>query len=89
VLINVVLYSAALILGYYYVADLINQFIPSWLHWLKLAVMALVFHQLFYSRIFTFTVLANPAGRAFLRQISAKTAAIINGQTRRSRRTTG
>ena len=35
ILINVVLYSAALTLGYYYISDLINQFIPSWLHWLS------------------------------------------------------
>ena len=35
ILINVVLYSAALVLGYYYLNDLIAQFIPSWLHWLN------------------------------------------------------
>ncbi len=34
-LINVVLYSAALTLGYFYISDLIDQFIPGWLHWLS------------------------------------------------------
>jgi len=35
VLINLVLYGVALTLGYYYISDLINQFIPSWLNWLS------------------------------------------------------
>jgi CysZ protein len=81
VLINVVLYSAALILGYYYVADLINQFIPSWLHWLNWLLWPLFFISFFIAGFFTFTVLANLLAAPFYGKLSAKTAAIINGQT--------
>ncbi|MDD1605450.1 MAG: sulfate transporter CysZ, partial [Methylococcaceae bacterium] len=35
ILINIVLYSVALALGYYYVDELITQAIPDWLHWLS------------------------------------------------------
>ena len=81
VLINVVLYSAALILGYYYVADLINQFIPGWLHWLNWLLWPLFFISFFIAGFFTFTVLANLLAAPFYGKLSAKTLALINGQT--------
>ena len=81
ILINVVLYSAALILGYYYVADLINQFIPGWLHWLSWLLWPLFFISFFIAGFFTFTVLANLLAAPFYGKLSAKTAALISGQT--------
>ena len=81
VLINVVLYSAALILGYYYVADLINQFIPGWLHWLSWLLWPLFFISFFIAGFFSFTVLANLLASPFYGKLSAKTLALINGQT--------
>ncbi len=80
VLINVVLYSAALMLGYYYVADLINQFIPGWLHWLSWILWPLFFISFFIAGFFTFTVLANLLAAPFYGHLSAKTLAIITGQ---------
>ena len=81
VLINVMLYSAALILGYYYVADLIDQFIPSWLHWLSWLLWPLFFISFFIAGFFTFTVLANLLAAPFYGKLAAKTLTLINGQT--------
>jgi CysZ protein len=81
VLINVVLYSAALFLGYYYISDLINQFIPGWLHWLSWILWPLFFISFFITGFFTFTVLANLLAAPFYGKLSAKTLAIITGQT--------
>jgi CysZ protein len=81
VLINVVLYSAALLLGYFYVADLINQFIPAWLQWLSWILWPLFFISFFIAGFFTFTVLANLIAAPFYGKLSAKTLAIITGQS--------
>ena len=59
ILINIVLYSVALTLAYYYVADLINQFIPGWLQWLSWILWPLFFISFFIAGFFTFTVMAN------------------------------
>ncbi len=80
VLINIVLYSAALWLGYYYVSDLINQFIPGWLQWLRWILWPLFFISFFIAGFFTFTVLANLLAAPFYGKLSAKTLAIITGQ---------
>ncbi|UOA09264.1 sulfate transporter CysZ [Methylobacter sp. S3L5C] len=80
VLINVVLYSVALTLGYYYIADLINQFIPGWLQWLSWFLWPLFFISFFIAGFFTFTVLANLLAAPFYGKLSAKTLALITGQ---------
>ncbi len=80
VLINVVLYSVALTLGYYYIADLINQFIPGWLQWLSWFLWPLFFISFFMAGFFTFTVLANLLAAPFYGKLSAKTLALITGQ---------
>ena len=80
VLINIVLYSVALTLAYYYVADLINQFIPGWLQWLSWILWPLFFISFFIAGFFTFTVLANLLAAPFYGKLSAKTLAIITGQ---------
>ncbi|MCK9397790.1 MAG: sulfate transporter CysZ [Methylobacter sp.] len=79
-LINVVLYSVALTLGYFYISDLIDQFIPSWLHWLSWILWPLFFISFFIGGFFTFTVLANLLAAPFYGKLSAKTLAMINGQ---------
>ena len=80
ILINIVLYSAALLLGYYYISDLINQFIPSWLHWLSWVLWPLFFISFIIAGFFTFTVLANLLAAPFYGKLSAKTLALITGQ---------
>ncbi|PPK75664.1 CysZ protein [Methylobacter tundripaludum] len=80
-LINVVLYSAALTLGYFYISDLIDQFIPGWLHWLSWVLWPLFFISFFIAGFFTFTVLANLLAAPFYGKLSAKTLAMVSGQT--------
>jgi CysZ protein len=81
VLINIVLYSAALLLGYFYMADLINQFIPGWLQWLSWILWPLFFISFFIAGFFTFTVLANLIAAPFYGKLSAKALAIITGRS--------
>ena len=79
-LINVLLYSAALTLGYFYISDLIEQFIPGWLHWLSWVLWPLFFISFFIAGFFTFTVLANLLAAPFYGKLSAKTLAMISGK---------
>lgn len=44
ILINLMLYSVALALGYFYISDLVTQFIPSWLSWLEWLIWPLFFY---------------------------------------------
>lgn len=78
VLINGVLYSAALILSYFYISDLIDQFIPGWLQWLSWILWPLFFISFFIAGFFTFTVLANLLAAPFYGQLSAKALALIS-----------
>ena len=82
VFINVVLYSIALVLAYYYVSDLIYQFIPDWLSWLSWILWPLFFISFFIVGFFTFSVLANLLAAPFYGKLSAKTLSMISGQTR-------
>jgi len=77
-LINVVLYSAALTLGYFYISDLIDQFIPGWLHWLSWILWPLFFISFFIAGFFTFTILANMLAAPFYGKLSAKTLAMVS-----------
>jgi len=79
--INFVLYMVALLLGYHYLNDLINQSIPGWLHWLRWLLWPLFFISFFISGFFTFTVLANMLAAPFYGRLSAKTLKLITGQT--------
>ncbi|MEI6334348.1 MAG: sulfate transporter CysZ [Methylococcaceae bacterium] len=81
ILINIVLYSAALLLGYYTISDLINQFIPSWLSWLNWILWPLFFISFIIAGFFTFTVFANLLASPFYGKLSAKTLTLITGQT--------
>lgn len=81
VIINIVLYSVALTLGYYYMADLIDQFIPSWLQWLNWVLWPVFFVSFFIAGFFTFTVLANLLAAPFYGILSAKTLSLLTQQT--------
>jgi len=81
VLINLVLYSIALVLGYIYVEELIARFIPSWLEWLSWILWPLFFISFFIAGFFTFTVLANMLAAPFYGKLAAKTLSVITGQS--------
>jgi CysZ protein len=81
VLINLALYGAALTLGYYYIGDLINHFIPGWLQWLSWILWPLFFISFFIAGFFTFTVVANLLAAPFYGKLATKTLSIITGQT--------
>ncbi len=72
-LVNFLLYSVTLGFGYYYITDLIAQFIPSWLVWLSWLIWPLFFLSFFMIGFFTFTLLANLIGAPFYSQLAAKT----------------
>lgn len=80
VLINLVLYSGALLLSYYYISDLIDQFIPGWLHWLSWILWPLFFISFFIAGFFTFTIFANMLAAPFYGKLSAKTLAMVSGE---------
>jgi len=80
VLINVVLYSIAISLGYVYIADLITEFIPSWLSWLEWLIWPLFFISFSIIGFFTFTILANLIAAPFYSQLSIKTLELISGE---------
>nr|WP_020157612.1 sulfate transporter CysZ [Methylobacter marinus] len=80
VLINLVLYSVVLALGYFYVSGLIDQFIPDWLQWLNWILWPLFFISFFIAGFFSFTVLANLIAAPFYGKLAAKTLSIITGE---------
>jgi len=80
ILINIVLYSVALALGYYYIDTLIARFIPDSLQWLSWILWPLFFISFFVAGFFTFTVVANLIASPFYGILSAKTLAVISGK---------
>ena len=79
-LINGLLYSFALGLSYFYISDLIDQFIPGWLHWLSWILWPLFFISFFMMGSFTFTLLANLFAAPFYGRLSERTQLMITGQ---------
>jgi len=80
IVINIILYSIAGTLGYLYIADLITQFIPSWLSWLEWLIWPLFFISFSVVGFFTFTILANLIASPFYSQLSIKTLEVISGK---------
>ncbi len=78
-LINLLLYGSVLVLGYYYMTDLIEQFIPSWLSWLEWVLWPLFFISFLVTGFFTFTILANLIAAPFYSHLSARTAELLSG----------
>ncbi len=81
ILINLVLYSIALALGYFYISALISQSIPAWLSWLEWLIWPLFFISFSVIGFFTFTLLANIIAAPFYSQLAAKTGLLISGQS--------
>jgi CysZ protein len=81
ILINLLLYSTMLYLGYHYVGVLVAQFIPDWLQWLSWLIYPVFFISFFVAGFFTFTLLANLIASPFYGGLSAKTQQIIRGDT--------
>jgi CysZ protein len=81
VFINLVLYSIGLALGYYYISDLIAQFIPDWLSWLEWLIWPVFFISFFIACFFTFTILANLMAAPFYSRLAAKAQDLVTGQT--------
>lgn len=81
ILINLLLYGIGFTLGYLYLADVIDQFIPSWLQWLRWILWPLFFISFFIGGFFTFTVLANLIAAPFYGMLSAATLTIISGES--------
>jgi CysZ protein len=82
VLINLLLYSGALLLGYHYLSGLIEHFIPAWLNWLQWLLWPLFFISFFIMGFFTFTLLANLLASPFYGGLSAKASVLTTGQSR-------
>ncbi len=80
VFINLILYSIACTLGYYYITDLIAQFIPTWLSWLEWLIWPLFFISFSLVVFFTFTIVANLIASPFYSQLATKTLELISGQ---------
>lgn len=76
-LINIVLYSCALVLGYFTVSSLIQQLIPDWLSWLSWILWPLFFLSFLVIGFFTFTLLANLIAAPYYSQLSARTWQLI------------
>jgi len=77
ILINVGIYLIAFFVSSYYVALLIDAFIPAWLEWLSWLLWPLFFISFFIVGFFTFTLLANLIASPFYGKLAAKTLPLI------------
>jgi CysZ protein len=77
-LINLVLYSAALALGFLYLNHLVEQIIPLWLQWLTWLIYPLFFASFCAIGFFTFSLLANLIAAPFYAKLAAKTLVVID-----------
>lgn len=80
VLVNLLLFSTVLLLGYHYIAELIAQFIPGWLSWLSWILWPIFFISFFIFGYFSFTLLANLIASPFYGKLSARTLQIVTGE---------
>lgn len=80
IFINLILYSIAFVLGYFYLSSLIAQFIPNWLLWLEWIIFPLFFSGFSIAGFFTFVVIANLIASPFYPSLAAKTLNIISAQ---------
>ena len=79
--INLILYSVALVLGFLYLDNLVEQMIPLWLFWLKWLIYPLFFTSFCVIGFFTFSLLANLIAAPFYAKLAAKTLVVINAPT--------
>ncbi len=76
-LINLILYSAALVLGFLYLNHWVAQIIPQWLQWLTWLIYPLFFISFCAVGFFTFSLLANLIAAPFYAKLAAKTLTVI------------
>ncbi|MGR9100492.1 MAG: sulfate transporter CysZ [Gammaproteobacteria bacterium] len=80
VMVNVILFTTAFVLGILYVSILIEGFIPDWLDWLRWLIWPLFLLSFFMVGFFTFTMLANVLAAPFYGRLSAKTMTLLTGK---------
>ncbi len=79
--INLILYSVALVLGFLYLDNLVEQMIPPWLFLLKWLIYPLFFTSFCVIGFFTFSLLANLIAAPFYAKLAAKTLVVIHAPT--------
>lgn len=77
IIINLILYSTALILGYFYLHHLVTLFIPNSLLWLTWLIYPLFFISFCVIGFFTFSLLANFIAAPFYAKLAARTLEVI------------
>lgn len=77
ILINLILYSLAFVLGYLYLPNFIAQLIPGWLHWLSWLITPLFFICFIIAGFFSFTILANLIASPFYSKLSSRTLELL------------
>ena len=83
ILINLLLYSLALGLAFFYMDDLIGYLLPdwiesiSWLSWLSTLLGGLLFVCILMVSFFTFTILANIIASPFYDKLSERTLELL------------
>ena len=77
-LINIVLYTLALTLGYLYLDHWITQAIPTGLFWLRWFIYPLFFISFCTVGFFSFTLVANIVAAPFYAKLAATTLTLIN-----------
>jgi len=80
IVINLILYSVAFALSYYYISGVIEQLIPDWLQWLNWILWPLFFICFIIAIFFSFTLLANLMAAPFYSKLSANTMALLIGK---------
>lgn len=78
-IINLLLYSGAFVLGYLTASNLMAQLIPDWLSWLSWILWPLFFLSFMVIGFFSFTLLANLIAAPYYSQLSAKTWHLLTG----------
>jgi len=77
IVINLILYSVALVLGYFYLHHLVVQMIPAWLSWLTWLIYPLFFITFGLIGFFTFSLMANLIAAPFYAKLAEKTLHVI------------
>lgn len=77
IIINLILYSVALVLGYFYLHHFVVQMIPVWLHWLTWLIYPLFFIAFSLIGFFTFSLMANLIAAPFYAKLAEKTLHVI------------
>ncbi len=81
IVINIILYSSAFVLGYHYINQLIQRFIPDWLMWLDWLLWPLFFLGFMVVGFFSFTLLANLFAAPFYGCLAAKTLLVMGEES--------